>query len=213
MYTMFNLLKEIRDLNLQNLIEKLKKQLYEMEETLEAIRVFGLHGMNKRQVRYLLARMTSFVERETGVDNNFPAYINRSEQKRAKRFEVEHIWADKLSYHKDEFKGKSEEDFQRQRNQFGGLILLPRGINQSFGSLPYEKKLPHYIKENVLAKSLSRDCYRRNPNFTNFVAQSGLPFQAHDQFKIEDMAQRQELYVKLAEIIWNPALLDTITQE
>jgi uncharacterized protein with ParB-like and HNH nuclease domain len=212
-YSMFNILKEIRDLNLPVLTRKLKKQINEMEETFGAIRDFRLHGANKRQVRYLLARITSYIEQETGVESNFTAYINRSEQKRAKRFEVEHIWADKFEYHKDEFKNKSEDDFKRQRNQLGGLILIPRGINQSYGSLPYEDKLPHYIKENILAKSLGAKCYQRNPNFTNFVAQNGLPFKPHEHFTIKDMKGRQELYIKLAEMIWNPDLLDTIGQE
>jgi hypothetical protein len=212
-YTTFNMLKEIRDLSLPALIKTLKRQIDEMDETFDGMRDFRLHGTNKRHVRYLLARITSFIEMETGVDTNFPAYINRSEQRRAKRFEVEHIWADKLEYHKDEFKNKSEEDFRRQRNNFGGLILLPRGVNQSFGSLPYEKKLPHYLKENALAKSLCSKYYERNPSLTKFISQSGLPLKAHETFAIKDMNERQELYIKLAEMIWNPDLLDTISRD
>jgi len=212
-YTMFNLLKSIRDLELPALIQTLKNELSNMSESFNAIRDFHLHGTNKRQVHYLLSRLTNFVEQESGMDSNFASYINRSEQKRAKRFEVEHIWADKFEYHKDEFKNKSEEDFKRQRNQFGGLILLPRGINQSYGALSYEEKLPHYVKENLLAKSLCAKCYERNPNFINFISQSDLPFKAYEHFKIKDMEERQELYVKLAKIIWNPSLLDTILQE
>lgn len=212
-YTIFNILKDIRDLEIVSLVKVLKKQLNGMEESFDAIRDFRLHGTNKRQVRYLLARMTSFVEQEIGAESNFPAYVNRSGQKRVKRFEVEHIWADKFVYQKDEFKNKSEEDFKRQRNQFGGLILLPRGINQSYGSLPYEKKIPHYIKENILAKSLSPKCYERNPNFTKFISFGGLPFKPHNQFKIKDMEERQELYIKLAKMIWDPSLLDAVVQE
>lgn len=209
-YSMFNIMKEIRDLDLPALVASLKQQLANMPESFDAIREFRLHGMNKRQVRYLLARMTHFIERESGIDSNFPAYVNRSEQKRAKRFEVEHIWADKFEYHEDEF--DNEQVFRRQRNQFGGLILLLRGTNQSYGDLPYEKKYPHYLKENLLAASLHPDCYKRNPNFTRFVARSGLPFKAYEHFGVKEMEERQELYVKLANMIWSPALLDAFLQ-
>ncbi len=208
-YTMFNLMKEIRDLELPVLIQTLKNQIIEMPESFDAIREFRLHGMNKRQVRYLLARITHFIEKESGIDSNFTAYINRSEQKRAKRFEVEHIWADKFEYHEHEF--SDEQEFRRQRNQFGGLILLLRGTNQSYGDLPFEKKSPHYLKENLLAASLHPDCYKRNPNFTNFIAQGGMPFKPYDHFDKKAMEDQQELYIKLAEMIWSPSLFDYIS--
>ncbi len=211
-YTMFNLMKDIRNLNLTDLNHYLKKQLGDMEETFEAMKDFRLHGMNKRHIQYILARITSFIEREIGIDTNFPAYINRAGQKRTNRFEVEHIWADKIEYHLDEFNESTKEEFKRQRNQIGDLILIPRGINQSYGALSYEEKLPHYLKENILAKSLSGKCYERNPKFTQYIANSGSPFKPHEQYKIKDMKERQELYRQLAEVIWNPNLLDTVMQ-
>jgi len=212
-YTMFNLLKSIRDLELPELVQALKDELARMPESFDAIRDFRLHGTNKRQVHYLLARMTNYIEQESGMMSNFTSYINRSEQKNTKRFEVEHIWPDKFEYHKDEFKGKTEEDFKRQRNQFGGLILLQRGPNQNYGAMRFEKKLSHYLKDNLLAKSFCEKCYERNTNFSNFISRSGLPFKAYEHFTIQGMEERQELYIKLAETIWNPSQLDTLLIE
>jgi hypothetical protein len=37
---------------------------------------------------------------------------------------------------------------------------------------------------------------------------SGLPFRAHAEFKKADLDARQALYQRLAERIWNPAVLD-----
>lgn len=210
-YSMFNLMAEIRDLTLEDLIGKLKVQLNGMEETFEAIHDFRLHGTNKRHVRYLLARMTHFIEKESGKDSSFPAYINRSEQKRAKKYEIEHIWADKFEYHEHEF--EDERDFKQQRNLFGGLVLLLRGTNQSYSALPYDKKQPHYLKENHLAASLHSDFYKRNPNFTKFISAHGLRFKSFQEFNKEDMRERQELYIQLAKLIWNPNLLDTVLQD
>lgn len=211
MYTMFNLMKEIRDLDLTELTAKLKAYLNDMEETFDAMREFRLHGTNKRHVRYLLSRMTHFIEKETGKDSSFPAYINRSEQKRAKRFEIEHVWADKFEFHEDEF--DDEQGFRQQRNQIGGLVLLLRGTNQSYGALSYDKKYPHYLKENHLAASMHTDFYERNPNFTNFVSTNQLNFKPYRQFGKEEMKERQELYIQLAKSIWNPDLLDTVLQD
>jgi uncharacterized protein with ParB-like and HNH nuclease domain len=211
MYTMFNLMKEIRDLDLTELTAKLKAYLNDMEETFDAMREFRLHGTNKRHVRYLLSRMTHFIEKETGKDSSFPAYINRSEQKRAKRFEIEHVWADKFEFHEDEF--DDEQGFRQQRNQIGGLVLLLRGTNQSLGALSYDKKYPHYLKENHLAASMHTDFYERNPNFKTFVSSNGLNFKPYWQFGKEEMKERQELYIQLAKSIWNPDLLGTVLQD
>lgn len=211
MYTMFNLMKEIRDLDLTELTAKLKAYLNDMEETFDAMREFRLHGTNKRHVRYLLSRMTHFIEKETGKDSSFPAYINRSEQKRARRFEIEHVWADKFEFHESEF--DDEQGFRQQRNQIGGLVLLLRGTNQSYGALSYDKKYPHYLKENHLAASMHADFYERNPNFTNFVSTNQLNFKPYRQFGKEEMKERQELYIQLAKSIWNPDLLDTVLQD
>ena len=69
-------------------------------------------------------------------------------------------------------------------------MLLPRGTNQSFGADIYEDKVVHYVKENLLAASLNDKTYERNPNFTNFVNCSGLPFKSHSHFKKADLNDR-----------------------
>ncbi|MBP6377768.1 MAG: DUF1524 domain-containing protein [Kaistella sp.] len=117
-----------------------------------------------------------------------------------KPFEIEHIWADKMSFHADEF--SQVHEFNEIRNRLGDLILLPRGTNQSFGALRYEKKLPHYLKENLLAQSLHEACYERNPNFLNYFQNSNLDFKSHEEYKKEDVFARQELYRQICEEIW-----------
>jgi hypothetical protein len=89
------------------------------------------------------------------------------------------------------------------RNRLGDLILLPRGTNQSFGAGRYEDKMPHYLKENLLAQSLNSVCYEKNPNFLNYVSQSGLPFKAYSQYKKVDLNERQSLYKLISEEIWS----------
>jgi hypothetical protein len=115
---------------------------------------------------------------------------------------VEHIWADHPEQHGDEF--GHEADFGEHRNRIGGLLLLPKRFNASYGDLPYTDKLPHYLTQNLLARSLHPQCYERNPGFAQFIERSGLAFRPHEQFLKADLEARSSLYRKLAERIWNP---------
>ena len=62
--------------------------------------------------------------------------------------------------------------------------------------------MPHYLKENILAKSLCSETYEHNPNFVNFKNSSGLPFKSYNEFKKKDLLERVGLYRKISEIIW-----------
>ncbi|MEW6230495.1 MAG: hypothetical protein AB1700_20820, partial [Bacillota bacterium] len=62
--------------------------------------------------------------------------------------------------------------------------------------------------QNLLAWSLHERAYEHNPGFVRFIRESGLPFRAHPEFKKADLDARQELYLRLAELIWNPERLE-----
>ena len=208
-YAMFNLVKEIRDTSVDDLKTYLVNYLEQMDERISGITEssegpFLLHGRNNNHTKYLLARITTYVEQESGMQSDFHSFTGGQGQP----FEIEHIWADKFENHKDEF--TSEEEFQRLRNHIGGLVLLPKGTNQSYGGMGYEEKVEHYVKENLLAASLHQKTYENNPNFTNFVQRSGLLFKPHPQFKKADLMERQELYRQICERIWNPERLNAI---
>ncbi len=197
-YTMYSLVKEIRGKNLDELRHILSKKLSEMQETFIGINEFRLHGQNYRFVKYLLSRMTAWVEQQAGMSTSFDTYYQPD---KGKPFEVEHIWADKFSRHRDEF--EQEHEFDNYRNRIGDLVLLPRGTNQSYGALPYEQKHLHYIKENLLVKALCPLAYDNNPNFVRLQAELKLPFQAHQEFKKQDIDIRQKLYQIICEQIWH----------
>lgn len=203
-YAMFLVMKDIRGKSARKVAETLKDKLGKDEETFSSNKNFQLHGTNGRQIHKLLARMTAHVETSSGMPSHYLDYIQRSGKK---GFEVEHIWANHPEVHKDEFSHPS--DFEQYRNRIGGLLLLPKPFNASFGDLPYEKKLKHYDSQNLLARSLNEKAYDHNPGFTRYVKNSGLPFQSHAEFKKADLDARQKLYRKIAEEIWNP---DRLTQ-
>lgn len=200
-YTMYSLVKEIRNKDVEELRTILSVKLAEHDTSFDDMGMFYLHGQNRNFVKYLLCRITAFIDKEVGIPTTFETYYHSPS---GKPFEIEHIWGDKFDEHRDEF--EQENEFDLWRNRIGGLILLPQGTNQSFGAKPYEEKLAHYIKENILAKSLCQATYQNNPNFLNMVNRLDLPFTPHAHFRKSDMEQRHALVQTICTTIWNEDL-------
>ena len=199
-YTMYSLVKEIRGKNLDSLKATLKRKLHEMEETWDGVGEFRLHGMNRYFVKFLLARITGFIEQKSGASTNFTTYFVSPG---TKPYEVEHIWADMFDEHRDEFDQRHE--FDNYRNRIGDLVLLPQGTNQSYGAISYTKKIKHYLKENLWVKSLHPTTYEKNPNFLGMAKSLGLKFKPHDSFNKTDIDERQKLVQHICEVIWGEA--------
>lgn len=195
-YTIFGIIKYIRDNNLSELNEHLTNKIEDLEENWSGVLNFGLHGMNRKFVKHLLSRISGYVDNIVGKGTNYVSYFHPS----GKQFEIEHIWGNKFDEHKDEF--EQENEFQEFRNNIGALILLPQGTNQSFSSDKYEDKLLHYIKENTYAQTLNPAFYSKNPNFLNSETAQQIGFKPYIQFKKEDIRDRQKLVQKLCENIW-----------
>lgn len=197
-YTMFLVMREIRGLDPPALAAKLHELLLKEEQTFANGERLFLHQMNRRFLHRILARLTDYVETQSGLASHYAEYVAEG----ANRYEIEHVWADHFKRHTGEF--DSHEDFAMHRNLLGGLLLLPKKFNGSYGDLPYEKKLPHYLTQNLLARSLHPQCYNHNPGFVQFVKNSTLPFKPHQTFTRKDLEERCTLYRHLAERIWNP---------
>jgi Protein of unknown function (DUF1524) len=200
-YAMFLVMRDIRRRPVDEIVEILHDRLVKDDETFAQNDRYGLHQMNRRQMHFLLARMTDYVETGSSLPSRFMDYVAEGKN----RFEIEHIWADHADRHEDEFVHPS--DFAEYRNRIGDLLLLPKSFNASYGDLPYEEKLPHYFGQNLLAKSLDQRCYEHNPGFLGFVRRTGLSFRPHAEFKKADVDARQELYRQIAEQIWRPERL------
>ena len=203
-YAMFLAMRDIRGTGSQDLAVMLRERLDKESETFavnDRNPSFGLHAMNRPQVHRLLARMTDFLETRSGQASHYAEYV----QGGRKGYEIEHVWADHWERHEDEFAHQSE--FADYRNRIGGLLLLPKSFNASFGDMPYVEKRRHYVSQNLLACSLHEQAYDRNPGFRQFVDESGLPFQTHADFRKLDLDTRQDLYRGLAEQIWDPERL------
>jgi uncharacterized protein with ParB-like and HNH nuclease domain len=201
-FAMFSLIRHIRGRSVDELVTILSDYLDNQDEDFSNS-AFRLTQQNRAQVHFFLARITDYIQTQSKFSTDFVNLMNYGE---GTPYEVEHIWANKYERYKDEFDQKS--DFEEYRNRIGGLLLLPRGFNQSYGDEAYETKVERYLRNNLLAQSLHEKCYEKNPDFLTFVQESGLPFIPHKLFKKSDLDQRQTLYQEVCERIWDPALLE-----
>ena len=204
-YAMFLVMRDVRGLRPEELVQTLSEKLQNEDDNFDqnspSYRLgIGLyvHQQNRKFIHQILARVTDFIEVESGMESHFEEFIGSSNDP----YEIEHIWADKFDRHKDAFQHPA--DFSEHRNRIGGLLLLPKSFNASYGKLRYCDKLPHYFAQNLLAKSLHPRCYERNPRFMKFCSKNNLPFRAIKDFTRESIDNRAELYRKIAKIIWNP---------
>jgi uncharacterized protein with ParB-like and HNH nuclease domain len=197
-YTMFNVIKLIRSNDIQTLASNLSTETEQISEKWSGIKNFGLHGMNRKFVKHLLCRITSYIDNIGGRDTTYVTYHHPTT---GRQYEIEHIWANKFEEHTDEF--DQMNDFHNWRNSIGALILVPHGTNQSYSSDKYEDKVEHYLKENSYAQTLHPNFYSKNPNFINSPAFQALKIDSHSQFNKNDIVERQKLVERICVQLWS----------
>ncbi len=202
-YNVFLLSKRIRKKSLHDLLELCRQEIKSMEFQLETIDNFRLNGWTIRYMLHILSRITDYIEVHSGIPSNFQNYVNREIRN---PYDIEHIICDHHDRFVEEYPEK--ETFDRHRNKFGGLLLLPMDKNRSLNDLTFDRKLPIYYGENLLAKSLNKDCYLNNPQFKRFIEAENLQFRSYTLFNKEALHDRQELYEELAKKIWSIDNLD-----
>jgi hypothetical protein len=204
-YAMFLVIKDIRELDAPALADRLAAYLEKETSAFSAEDRIGYMTMNQKTLRRFLARMTAWVETRAGMADRLGEYLRSAG---VDGYDIEHIWADRPERHTDEF--SHPRDFAETRNLIGGLLLLPKKFNRSYGDLPYrdsakspeEQKYTHYDGQNLLARSLHENAYAHNPGFKALIQNTGLKFKPHPEFKKADLEARHGLYVAIASQVW-----------
>ena len=197
-YATFLLTKELRNLSLDALRDKLITRLTNEQKELSLDDQPYLNNWNAKSLHRQLARFTHWLEEQSGQPGRYLEYIVRSGKN---AYEIEHLWANHFERHTDEF--AHAQEFSAHRNRVGGLVLLPKKINASLNDKPYSDKLEHYQSENLLARSLHPMCYVHNPGFLKLKAETGLPFEPFTEFKKANFDERFSLYKGIAELLWS----------
>lgn len=199
---MFVVSKKIRRKPIQELRDILRNELETMDFGLDGIDDFYLNQFTIKNMRHVLARMTYFIEKGSGLNTKFEDYVSRKIQN---PYDIEHILANHYERFQNQF--PTDKEFQYTRNKFGDLLILPQDKNRAFNDSEYKDKLPMYFGENLLAKSLNDKCYQNNPQFLRFIENEGLKFEAINDFTKESIQSRQNLYKEICKKIWDINLI------
>ena len=197
----FNVTKNIRCCTVEDLKVRLKTQFenlaYDPATTLPKLK---LNSFTKKYIKNMLARITGYIEEQTGVASNYSNYMNTQTKN---PFEIEHIITDHYEWFTDEY--ADQEEFRRWRNSFGALLLLHKSINASLNDSKYDYKLSKYCSNegNIYTESLGDQAYQNNPKFKKFIADNGLGFKPYKQFGKTEITERIQLLVQLVNLIWN----------
>ncbi|MEV8419630.1 GmrSD restriction endonuclease domain-containing protein [Streptomyces niveus] len=182
----------------------LAEEIAALEYDFTGMTTYGLRSNNTRQVRYLLARLTGFVETACGGADEMDKYLDAQ-----RPFEIEHIWSNHFDRYQPETNTRAS--FDSYRNRLGALLLLPKSDNASYQDLPYERKVEYYQRRNKLAGSLHSTYRERNPSFNSFIKTHRLDahFRSFPKFNKDAIGKRQVLYRRLCDLIWSPAAFGT----
>ncbi len=205
-YATFLLTKDLRNLSLEELRDKLITRLTSDQTEFPLDDQPYLNSWNAKSLHRQLARFTHWLEEQSGQPGRYLEYIVRSGEN---AYEIEHLWANHFERHTDEF--AHAQEFSAHRNRVGGLVLMPKMINACLNDMAYSDKLEHYQSENLLARSLHPMCYVHNPGFLRLKTETGLPFKAFTDFKKANFDERFSLYKSIAERLWSADRLKKVT--
>ena len=83
-------------------------------------------------------------------------------------------------------------DFAEHRNRIGGLLLLPKSFNASYGDLPYDEKLPHYNRpEPARPLAATRSATTTTPASSSSWRRAACPSRRTPQFNKADLEAAQ----------------------
>lgn len=197
-YLLFHVMRDIRNEDCKTIGMVYVRTLRRMDVTVEGITRFSLNRFSGRYMLHILARFTSYVNVLMGNPSHFEEYVERKRQ--GNTYDIEHILPDKYEDYEDSF--TDYEDFESTRNQIGNLILLTRDKNRSYQAMKYSEKVQKYAGDNILAQALNDTAYTNNPKFLTVVNKYG--FHAIPDFSKQSIADRAEIYLRMASDIWNP---------
>lgn len=204
-YSMFLVIKDLRGKSPAEVAQVLKATLERDAPTFSANPRFGLHQTNKKAMRRLLARMQSWVDGQCGIPGTLATYMQSSG---SKGYDIEHVIANRHDRHREDF--PDVLDFEENRDRIGGLLLLPKSFNRSYGDMDYEQKVEHYNAQNQLSRTFGAGAYENNPGLRRIIEEHDVPFEPYAHFGKAELELRQAAIVKLAEVVWDPARLDAI---
>lgn len=193
-YTIYSLVKEVRNKSLSELKEILRDRILSSKESINEIDKFFYHNGNRKFIHYLFARITHYIENEI--------YLNKVEMndlmaaRKYNRFVLTPIIWDYNSY-KNEF--ENEEAYYSNEKKLGNFLLIPNPISIEFTPNKKLSKVNLLKNELNLSKSLTNNYYNKHSQ-DDFLIKKG--FQSFTSFK-DGIDNRTSSINEIIKEIWN----------
>ena len=161
----------------------------------------GYSDLPTRFCRYFFSRIEYFITNETGseMQQTFDNLVRNTGN--VNGYHVEHI----LAHNEENLKlfNEKEEDFERERNRLGGLLLLRGNSNQSSGNETYEDKLKTYAQSLYWNATLHPDTYHSNLDLQKkLIEKHKIPLKPMITFGPAELEERHKILSQIIQIIW-----------
>jgi hypothetical protein len=167
---------------------------------------FAVTPNNGPQVRYLLARLTAYVEVACGRRDPIQEYLDAD-----RPYEIFSVWGENFERYSP-YAGGKRANFEALRHRLGTLLLLSADDCADLASQPYDKQLESLRSRHALAASLDRRSHEQGL-FKSWADSKNLTRQLRpfpNGFTREAIDQRQVLYQQLCTIVWSRATLGLV---
>lgn len=158
----------------------------------------GHDNLNYSFIRYFFSRIEKFLASEIN-ESVYPIKDLAKNSGWVNGHHIEHILA-KNEENLQIF--SSEEEFVRERNRLGALLLIKSNDNSSSGAEIYRNKLKTYSHQTIWAKTLTQDFHHKNTSFKDFKNKYNLNIEPVDEFDGKAVEERQKLLFEMTKIIW-----------
>jgi len=209
--TVYKISSEIRNKDLDNINNVFNKYLLELLSDAKGINtndifsysLFKDSGMelSKRFKRYYFSRIEQFIADNTNMNmkHSFDDLVLKTGSVRG--FHIEHILAENVENYA--LFNNNKEQFDRERNRLGGLLLLKGKDNISSNNEKYTDKLKTYDNTLYWNETLRADSYKTKLDFNEFRNKYNLNFRPMDTFGPDELEERHHLLFDISKIIWN----------
>ncbi|MCD5407260.1 MAG: DUF262 domain-containing HNH endonuclease family protein [Desulfotomaculum sp.] len=212
--TIIALNKNIRERSIEEIKEIFKEQLLKEINEIKNMSVKDLFQyslfrdtgtvLNIRFIRYFFAKIDHFIAENINqsTDNYYDMVRNTGH---VNGYHIEHILA-KNKENKMVF-NNNEEQFDRERNRLGALLILKGSDNISSSNETYDKKLKTYSHGMLWGRTLIEEFYHNNPDFSIFCKKYNLSFKPIKRYDAVAIEERQKLLFELVKLIWGEKAL------
>jgi hypothetical protein len=171
-------------------------------ELADAMKRYVLGSMQQYRTRYLLAKLTQFVEMAFKGMNS-PGALGEYAA-----LEIEHILPNtpEKELRESFTAANSGKNYDEYKVRLGNLAMLERPINIVAGNGFFERKKAEYVKSgNYLTRSIAGlSTVGKNSSITR-INEKLLAF---DQWSTSEIERRQDMLIRLAKDIWKTAPVD-----